>query len=198
MRIKDEFASEDLTRAREHVRRHPFATIVTAGLQATHMPCLVAEDAEGLVIEGHVAKADPAAEQLDGPLLLVFAGAAGYVSASWYRTRELIPTWNHVTLHVWGRPALSDAPLDLLRRTVDHFEAPVERPWSLDEQEDGGRGMAQEVVGFRLAAERWHLEEKLSQDKPDELRADVGAGLAAEGPYRNDALAAAMRAARRR
>ncbi len=193
MRIKDEFSADDLELARRHVRRHPFATIVTSGLQATHMPCLVVDDAGRLVIDGHVAKADPVAEQLDGPLLLIFAGPAGYVSASWYRTRELIPTWNHVTLHVWGRPALIDAPLDLLRRTVDHFEAPVERPWSLDEQEDGGRGMAQEVIGFRLAAERWHLEEKLSQDKPEELQADVVAGLEADGPYRDDVLAAAMR-----
>ncbi len=193
MRIKGDFAVGDLGRAREHVNRHPFATIVTAGLRATHMPCLVVEDADGLVIDGHVAKADPVAGELDGPLLLIFAGPAGYVSASWYRTRELIPTWNHVTLHAWGRPELTDAPLDLLRRTVDHFEAPVERPWSLDEQEDGGRGMAQEVVGFRLAAERWHLEAKLSQDKPDEMQADVVAGLGALGPYRNDALAAAMR-----
>ena len=193
MRIKDEHASRDVDRARDHVRHHPFATIVTAGLQATHMPCLLVEDADGLVIEGHVAKADPACAQLDGPLLLIFAGPAGYVSASWYRTRELIPTWNHVTLHVWGRPELIDAPLELLRRTVDHFEAPVDRPWSLDELQDGGREMAQEVVGFRLVAERWHLEEKLSQDKPEELQADVVAGLEADRPYRNDAVAAAMR-----
>ncbi len=192
MRIKAAFDVRDVASAREHARLHPFATIVTADLRATHMPCLVDEEAEGLVVLGHVARADPAAEGLGGPLLLVFPGPHGYVSASWYES-DTIPTWNHVTLHVRGTPELLDDALPVLRRTVDHFEAPVERPWSLDEQEDGGRGMAHEVVGFRLVAERWHLEAKLSQDKPDELQEDVVAGLEADGPYRNAALADSMR-----
>jgi transcriptional regulator len=53
--------------------------------------------------------------------------------------------------------------------------------------------MAAQVVAFRLAAESWHAEAKLSQDKPAEERARVLAGLEASGPYANPPLAAAMR-----
>src|SRR4051794_3725859 len=147
MRIEPAFEIADLDVARELVRRHPFATIVTAGLRATHMPCLLDEQADGLTILGHVAKADPVADELGGPVLLIFHGPHGYVSASWYAERDTIPTWNHVTLHVRGTPELIDAPYDLLTRTVDHFEACAPEPWRLTELDDDGAEMAQQVVG---------------------------------------------------
>ena len=195
MRIKDEFRADDLETARAIVRAHPFATIVTAGLRATHMPCLLDEAGDGLVVLGHVARADPACEQLDGPLLIVFHGPHGYVSGSWYG-EETIPTWNHVTLHMRGTPQILEDPMPVLRRTVDHFEAAVAQPWSLDRLDDRGRGMAEYVFSFRVAAEAWHAELKLSQDKPPPEQARVLAGLEHPGPYANPQLAAAMRVAR--
>jgi transcriptional regulator len=192
MRIKDAFDVRDVEAARALVRAHPFATIVNADLRATHMPCLLDDTAGGLTILGHVACADPVAERLDGPLLLIFHGPHGYVSASWYGS-DTIPTWNHLTLHVRGTPERFDDALPVLERTVDHFEAAVERPWSLDRMGDTAREMADEVVAFRLRADSWHLEAKLSQDKPEDEQARVLAGLERPGAYANAPLAAAMR-----
>jgi transcriptional regulator len=193
VRIKDEFRVGGIDIARAIVRAHPFATIVTAGLRATHMPCLLDDAADELVLVGHVARADPACEQLDGPLLLVFHGPHGYVSASWYG-EETIPTWNHVSLHVRGTPQILEDSMPVLRRTVDHFEAAVDRPWSLDRLEDHGREMAGQVIAFRLCASEWHAELKLSQDKPAEEQERVLAGLETSGPYADPQLAAAMKA----
>ena len=139
-----------------------------------------------------MALADPVAEHLAGPVLLVFHGPHGYVSASWYES-ETIPTWNHVTLHVRGTPEPLPDALPVVRRTVDHFEAAVERPWSLHRMGSEAREMADKVFAFRLPAASWHAEAKLSQDKPDDERARVLAGLERDGPYANAALAAAMR-----
>jgi transcriptional regulator len=192
MHLKDEFRLAGVDAARAIVRAHPFATVVTPDLRATHMPFLVDEGADGLRVVGHVACADPVAERLDGPLLLLFHGPHGYVSASWYES-ETIPTWNHVTLHVRGTPERFDDSMPVLRRTVEHFEAAVEEPWSLDRMGETAREMAERVVAFRLRADDWHAEAKLSQDKPDDERARVLAGLSGAGPYANPALAAAMR-----
>jgi transcriptional regulator len=192
MRIKEEFDVGDLEVARAIVRAHPFATIVTADLHATHMPALVEEDADGLSILSHVARADPACEGLGGPLLMIFHGPHGYVSASWYES-DTIPTWNHLTLHVRGTPELLDDSLPVVRATVDHFEAAVEQPWSLDRMGDEAREMADQVIAFRLRADWWHAEAKLSQDKPAGERARVLSGLEAPGPYANAPLAAAFR-----
>jgi transcriptional regulator len=189
MQIKPGFRVQDVAAARELVRAHPFATIVTPDLRATRMPCLLDDD--GLAILTHVARADPVAERLGGPLLLLFYGPDGYVSASWYG-EDTIPTWNNVTLQMRGTPERFGDALPL-RRTVDHFEAAVEHPWSLDRLGDTARQMADEVVAFRVRAQSWHLEAKLSQDKPEAEQARVLAGLERPGPYANAPLAGAMR-----
>jgi transcriptional regulator len=191
MRIKDDFAA-GIEAARAIVRAHPFATIVGADLRATHMPCLIDEAGDELSVLGHVAHADAVAEVLDKPVLLIFHGPHGYISASWYEG-ETIPTWNHVTLHIRGTPEPLSDPMPVLRRTVEHFEAAVEDPWSLDRLGSDADDMADQVVAFRLRAESWHAEAKLSQDKPDGERARVLAGLEGGGPYANAPLAAAMR-----
>ena len=193
MQIKSEFRVADVEAARSIVRAHPFATIVSPDLRMTRMPCVVDDAAEGLAVLGHVARADPVADVLDGPLLLIFQGPHGYVSASWYAD-DTIPTWNHLTLYLRGTPARFDDALPLLRRTVDHFEAAVERPWSLDRMGQTAREMANEVVAFRLSPDSWHAEAKLSQDKPAEERARVLAALRGPGAYANPPLAEAMRA----
>jgi transcriptional regulator len=194
MRIKDAFRIDDLETARSIVRDHPFATLVAPDLRVTHMPCLLDDRSDGLAILGHVAGADPFADALGGPLLLIFEGPRGYVSASWYES-DTIPTWNHVTLHVRGTPQLFADAMPVLRRTVDHFEAVVESPWSLDRLGAAAREMADQVVAFRVQADDWHAEAKLSQDKPPHERARVLAGLRGDGPYANPPLAAAMEAA---
>jgi predicted FMN-binding regulatory protein PaiB len=56
------------------------------------------------------------------------------------------------------------------------------------------REMADQVTAFRLRAAGWHLEAKLSQDKPADERERVLTGLEVPGPYANAPLAAAMRA----
>jgi transcriptional regulator len=192
MNIKREFAIDDLEVARAIVRAHPLATFVTPDLSATHMPCLVDEAADGLALVSHVARADPVAERLAAPLLAVFHGPHGYVSASWYAS-DTIPTWNYVTLHVRGTPERFDDALPVLRRTVDHFEAKVEQPWSLERMGDTAREMADQVIAFRLAAESWCGEAKLSQDNPEDEQARVLAALERDGPYANPPLAAAWR-----
>jgi predicted FMN-binding regulatory protein PaiB len=55
------------------------------------------------------------------------------------------------------------------------------------------REMAEQVVAFRLRADCWHAEAKLSQDKPEGERACVVAVLERSGAYANATLARAMR-----
>jgi transcriptional regulator len=192
MQVKAAFEIHDVNVARSIVRAHPFATLVTPDLRATHMPCLVDEDGEALSVLSHVARADPVADSLGGPMLAIFHGPQGYVSASWYAS-DTIPTWNHVTLHVRGTPEPFDDALPVVRRTVEHFERAVREPWSLARLGDAAPEMADQVVAFRLRAESWHAEAKLSQDKPQEEQARVLAALEGDGPYANAPLAAAMR-----
>jgi transcriptional regulator len=192
MRIKHAFRIADIATARAIVAAHPLGTLVTPDLQVTRMPCLLDDD--GLTLVSHVARADPFAASLSGPLVAVFSGPHGYISASWYAS-DTIPTWNQVTVTVRGTPECLEDALPVVRRTVDHFEAAVEHPWSLARLQDGGRAMADNVIAFRLPVDSWYAEAKLSQDKPEDERTRLIAALDASGPYRHPELARAMRRA---
>jgi translation initiation factor IF-2 len=59
-----------------------------------------------------------------------------------------VPTWNHVTAHLYGVPQLLD-PEDnfaVLSKLTDHFEAPLPSPVSLEYDEEKARRMAQGTV----------------------------------------------------
>ena len=49
------------------------------------------------------------------------------------------------------------------------------------------------MVAFRLRADSWHAEAKVSQDKPRSERDRLLGALEADGAYANPSLAAAMR-----
>src|SRR4051812_48730937 len=151
------------------------------------MPCLLDEEAEGLTVLGHVACPDPVSRSLDGPVLLIFHGPHGYVSASWYGD-ETISTWNHITLHVRGTPELFDDALPVLRRTVDHFEAAVDHPGSRARRGGPAGERAARVVPSGRGGESWPAGANLSRKKPAEEPARGLGGLATPGPYANPAL----------
>jgi transcriptional regulator len=191
------FAIDDLDEVRRTISRHGWALLVTPQLTAAHLPCLLDPEhdrGEELVIEGHIARAD--GQDLSGEVLLIFQGPQGYISADWYAQPPFVPTWNFVAVHVTGTPELLDdeQALSLVERTVDHFEAARERPWRLEgASADYARRIVGGVTAFRLRATKVEAKAKLSQDKPAVLQDRVIAALEQPGPYRNPALAAAMR-----
>src|SRR5476651_3834 len=87
----------------EAIRRIGFATLVTAELEANHLPMLL----EGGVLRGHVARANPVWKAGDGAALAIFLGPHAYVSPSWYPSKadtgKAVPTWNYITVHARGR-----------------------------------------------------------------------------------------------
>src|SRR2546427_10205749 len=95
------------------IRSHPLGTLVTQAngvLDANHLPFLLdADPGEMGTLSAHVARANPLWQQCrDGAeVLVVFRGAEGYISPSWYpskhETHRLVPTWNYEAVHVHGQ-----------------------------------------------------------------------------------------------
>jgi transcriptional regulator len=206
VRTNPDYALDDPAAIREVIRAYPFITLITAagaGLIASHCPVLIDDDRPGLSLVGHLGRPDDERHELGRHEVLVIAqGPHGYISPSWYGDRgsPAVPTWDFVAVHLHGRPELLDPAQNRhwLGRLVDHFEAAVVEPRSIDTGPDAGYAdrIASGTVGFRLGATRVEAKAKLSQDKPAAVVAGVLAGLDTDGPYRNPALAAAVRAAR--
>lgn len=85
------------------IQNHPFATFIIKGerLLATHIPVLIEGEAENFRLYGHIANHNEQLQYLkDGAeALLIFQGAHGYISSSWY-TKKDISTWDYSAVHV--------------------------------------------------------------------------------------------------
>src|SRR5579859_5538553 len=93
------------------MRANPFAILVSPsenGPLATHLPLLVEERAEQVILRGHFAKANHhwSILEQEQESLVIFHGPHAYVSPSLYETRESVPTWNYAAVHVYGEPTL--------------------------------------------------------------------------------------------
>src|SRR4051812_36029868 len=101
MYVPTAFAETDPAKLHDFIEAHSFGLLVSApgGVPvATHLPLLLERSTgpHGCLV-GHVARANPQWEGLDGkPVLAVFSGPHAYVSPAWYESENVVPTWNYV------------------------------------------------------------------------------------------------------
>ncbi|MCU1552267.1 MAG: transcriptional regulator [Glaciihabitans sp.] len=203
MRYTPDYVITDPDEIRRLIRENPWATMVSStakGLVASHYPVVLEEDAEGISIVSHVGRPDERSHELgQHEMLVIIQGPHGYVSPGWYADEaEFVPTWNHVTAHLYGTPQiLSDEEnFGVLGNLVDHFERLLPAPVSLSIDEDAARHLATGTVGIRLVVTRFDARLKLSQNKSPQVIERVITALESDGPYASKALAEEMRRAR--
>lgn len=183
----------DVAKVRAVIETSGWATMVTAppdrDLVVSHLPVVVDPAQDGLVILGHLARADANLHELGRhDTVLVVQGPHGYVSPRFYVGGPYVPTWNFMVVHLHGRPETldGDETYAVLEQTVDHFE---QYQWRLDSVASYAHRIAGGVAAFRLVPDRVVGKAKLSQDKSAEDVRGVVAGLDGVNP----ALAMAMR-----
>lgn len=175
--------------ARRVVESQPLATVVAESpLRIAHMPVMWSDGDSDDVIVGHMPLADPVAAAIRAgeTLTLVFTGPAAYVTPSWYGSSGL-PTYNYVPVHIrgkvraLGRDATREHLVELMTaREAAAAASAASEGWRLDD--DGRQRMERllpAVVGFALPVEELDIKAKLGQNRPDEDRDTVLAGLRA-------------------
>jgi transcriptional regulator len=199
MRHTPSYLLEDPDEVKRLIRENPWATIVSntsAGLVASHYPVVLEEDAEGISIVSHVGRPDERLHELgQHEIVVIIQGPHGYISPGWYESDEFVPTWNHVTAHLYGTPELlsEEDNFRVLDGLVDHFERRMPHPVSLSIDEQAARHIATGTVGMRLRVTRFDARLKLSQNKQPEVVERIIERLEGDGSYANPALAGEMR-----
>lgn len=194
----------------DFIEAHPLGVLVTAstnGLFATHLPLLLDRSrGERGVLEGHVARANPqhglSGDGLEG--LVIFSGPDAYISPSFYPSKreqgKVVPTWNYVAVHVYGRVHYnSDA--GFLRQHVERLtarhESGRERPWSVaDAPEAYVDQMLRAIIGVEIEITRLEGKWKMSQNRNAADIDGVVAGLGASGDARVREVAALVQSRR--
>jgi transcriptional regulator len=183
------FEISDRTLLYAAVERYSFALLVSASdgePQASHLPLLLDRDrgTHGTLL-GHMARANPHWQVAAGQnVLAVFAGPHAYVSPRWYAADRVVPTWNYIAVHAYGRLELIDdleQTVALLKRTVDHYEASLPEPWPLDAPAEFLAGLARQVVAFQIPIGRLEGKWKLNQNHAPDRRQRVAAALERQG-----------------
>jgi transcriptional regulator len=200
MRHTPSFVLSDVGEVKRLVRENPWATIVSSpagGLVASHYPVILEETSDDTIsIVSHVGRPDEQLHELgEHEVLLIVQGPHGYISPGWYPSDQIIPTWNHVTAHLYATPEiLSDEENFLvLGKLVDHFESVMPEPSSLTLDPKASRRVARGTVGIRLTVTRFDARLKLSQDKAPAVVERIVDELEHGEHYSNPALAREMR-----
>jgi transcriptional regulator len=197
MYIPPHFAQNDAACLYEAMERYSFATLVSlggGGLEASHLPLLVdrSTGAQGTLI-GHMARANLQWKGAAGQeVLAIFSGPHAYISPQWYEATQVVPTWNYVAVHAYGRLELIDDEAEvrrLLERTVETYEAGQPRPWRIDEPAEFVERLVKQIVAFRIPIARLEGKWKLNQNRPVEQRERVVARLLEQGDENGVAVA---------
>jgi transcriptional regulator len=195
MRHTPRYLMTDPEEVKRLIRSAPWATFVSAvstGLVASHYPVLLDEATDDITVLSHFGRPDDELHELGRhQVLVIVQGPHDYVSPSWYAPGELVPTWNHITAHLYGTPEVLDEEENyaVLCRLTDHFEQHQPQGRRLADDEAATRRAARGTAGLRLRVDRFEARAKLSQNKSDDVRENVARHLA----ERNPSLAAEMR-----
>ncbi len=198
MYIPSHFKMVDPEMAYIVIDEYSFATLVSQhdGMPfATHLPILINDDRTYLY--GHFALANPQWKDIESQrVLTIFHGPHSYISPSWYETDRAVPTWNYVTVHVYGTVELLTDQQELMssfREMVQKYEV-KDSAYQLNEVEPGYiDGMSKAVQGFRIKIDKVEGKEKLSQNHSFERQKRVVQELEKSGGLNEGEIASRMK-----
>ena len=200
MYIPEHFRVKDRATAIAFMRANSFTILISTtaeGPFATHLPVVIRESGEQLIIRGHVAKANPHWRHLEQQpqCLIIFHGPHAYVSPTNYVTRENVPTWNYGAVHVYGNARVFSAPdelLGVLHELIPMFEPAYAGQWASLSPAYRER-MLSHIVGFEVAVTKIETKFKLSQNRTPEEQEKVIASLRAAADTSVSGVARLMR-----
>jgi transcriptional regulator len=191
MYLPELFKEERLPILHDAIRRAGLAMLVTTGttgIDVSHVPLMIDPTAGPYgTLYGHLARANDQWRTAapDQPALAVFTGPDAYISPSNYPSKavhgKVVPTWNYVAIHARGLVKFfheAGELHDLVSRLTSRHEAGRQRAWAVtDAPENFVQSQLRAIVGFSLVIETLEGKWKMSQNRTEEDRAGVRAGL---------------------
>ncbi len=185
------------------IKKHPFATLVTmgnAGLSADHLPLVLhPECSKNGFLRGHVSAGNPLCKTTQDTIdvLVTFQGPHAYVSPSWYPSKaehgKVVPTWNYVVVHAHGTLSFrknSKWLMAHLEKLTGGQESTRPSPWLVsDAPDEFVARQLKGLVGIEIEIQSLQGKWKVSQNKNEQDRSGVEAGLRLEGLAQASALA---------
>ena len=157
----------------DFMKRFSFATIITSKNNlpvATHLPFVISEKDENLVLISHFAKANNQWEDIESnTVLIIFTEPHAYISPANY-TKELnVPTWNYISVHAYGKGKIisdTESTYKILESTIASYEPGYRKQWDHFPEEYKLK-MSKGIVAFEITVNDLHAKKKLSQNRSE-------------------------------
>lgn len=169
----------DQQEAISFMQRFSFATIVTVNdgvPSATHLPFVVSQRDEQIVLTSHFAKVNPqATEILNCRPLVIFTEPHAYISPRHYESEQSVPTWNYIAVHAYGTAVIIDSPeakAQLLEHTIQFYETGYLKQWNGLSQ-DYKLNMMKGITGFEIVVDELQGKKKISQNRTEKERENI-------------------------
>lgn len=173
MYIPKHFKIDDEGTIYDFIEKYSFATLFSqhnGEPYATHLPLILNKSENALY--GHFARPNEQWKDAENQqVLVIFQGPHSYISPSWYETMKAVPTWNYVSIHVYGKMEIIENQkviFDSLNDMVKKYESPAS-PYNLSDVDPSFiEGMSKGIVTFRINITKIEAKAKLSQNQPVE------------------------------
>ena len=163
----------DKTEILEFMRKFSFATIITIKENlpiATHLPFIINQETEDIILISHFAKANEQWQYIENSQsLVIFSEPHAYISPSNYEQALNVPTWNYIAIHAYGQGKLiqeTEKVLSLLEKTIDFYEENYRQQWNQLPSEYKLK-MSRGIVAFEIRVTNLQAKKKLSQNRSE-------------------------------
>ncbi|HWO95770.1 MAG TPA: FMN-binding negative transcriptional regulator [Bacillus sp. (in: firmicutes)] len=173
MYIPKHFKIDDEEVICDFIEKYSFATLFSQHQgepYATHLPLMLNKSENALY--GHFARPNEQWKDAENQqVLAVFQGPHCYISPSWYETTMAVPTWNYVSIHLYGKMEIVEDQkviFDSLNDMVNKYEGPDSSYNLKDVDSRFLEGMNKGIVAFKIKITKIEAKAKLSQNHPVE------------------------------
>ena len=153
------------------MQRYSFATIITVkdGVPTgTHLPFLVKQKDDQLILSSHFAKANPqSVDIINNNALVIFIEPHAYISPKNYEKEQNVPTWNYLAIHAYGKCTVLESEEEkaaLLKETIQYYETDYLKQWDALPY-DYKKKMMNGIVAFEMVVNDLQAKAKLSQNR---------------------------------
>ncbi len=170
---------EDQQQVINFMQRYSFAIIITVddGVPvATHLPFVVKQEDEKVILRSHFAKANKQGSALgNSRALVIFSEPHAYISTKNYEKQENVPTWNYITVHAYGECKMLDtteSKQELLKETIQLYEKDYLKQWDSLTMEYQQK-MMNGIIAFEIIVDNLQAKKKLSQNRSEQERHNI-------------------------
>jgi transcriptional regulator len=174
------------------IMNNPFSTLVFhdgMNVQSFHLPLIL----KGNSLVGHMAKANPAWQDVDGSsVLAIFHGPHCYISPDWYGRSGNVPTWNYISIHVRGNVKIySEA--SFLNQALVELGKGYDPGFNIEKNVSDHKNLLASIVGIEITITNVFAKFKLAQSKNEDERMSVIRHLEKSSNQSEQRVAKAMR-----